>query len=269
MRTILSLFVFLSSLAMSAQTTVAEGNIWSYVDVGYDMAEGTPYEKNPVKYLNFTKLYFNGSVVINGKRYLNLWETEARSTDDGYNSITDFEELTPKFVVCLREENSKVYVNKEQFNEMLKANAANSAVNFKPEDVFESEGDEYILIEPYGNMHDLYVNNNVNIWNSSIPSSISNLYNMLHFFPGSHWLLDGVWRNMFLNLFYRDGKLEYKSPNFYPDPFFPEEIADGIEEIVKNEKLKTERAVFNLQGQRINGLQKGLNIQDGKKIYIK
>ena len=80
---------------------------------------------------------------------------------------------------------------------------------------------------------------------------------------------DAIYRKTYLNLFYRDGKLEYKSPNFYPDPFFPDEIADGIEEIVKIEKLKTERAVFNLQGQRINGLQKGLNIQDGKKIYIK
>ena len=48
-----------------------------------------------------------------------------------------------------------------------------------------------------------------------------------------------------------------------------EDYAEGIEEIVKIEKLKTERAIFNLQGQRINGLQKGLNIIDGKLIMVK
>ena len=48
-----------------------------------------------------------------------------------------------------------------------------------------------------------------------------------------------------------------------------EETADGIMENVKIEKFKNERAVFNLQGQRIKTLQKGLNIVDGKKILIK
>ena len=48
-----------------------------------------------------------------------------------------------------------------------------------------------------------------------------------------------------------------------------EDYAEGIEEIVKIEKLKTERAIFNLQGQRINSLQKGLNIIDGKLIMVK
>ena len=28
-------------------------------------------------------------------------------------------------------------------------------------------------------------------------------------------------------------------------------------------------AIFNLQGQRIKGLQKGLNIVDGKKVWVK
>ena len=30
-----------------------------------------------------------------------------------------------------------------------------------------------------------------------------------------------------------------------------------------------EGVIFNLQGQRINGLQKGLNIVDGKKVFVK
>ena len=48
-----------------------------------------------------------------------------------------------------------------------------------------------------------------------------------------------------------------------------EEMADGIMENVKIEKFKNERAVFNLQGQRIKTLQKGLNIVDGEKVWVR
>ena len=42
----------------------------------------------------------------------------------------------------------------------------------------------------------------------------------------------------------------------------------GIEENLKIEKLKDE-SIYNLQGQRISSLQKGLNIVNGQKVYIK
>ena len=42
----------------------------------------------------------------------------------------------------------------------------------------------------------------------------------------------------------------------------------GIAEIV-NGKSSNGKSIYNLQGQRINGLQKGLNIMDGKKIFVK
>ena len=47
-----------------------------------------------------------------------------------------------------------------------------------------------------------------------------------------------------------------------------ETLTDGIEENVKIKKLKNE-SIYNLQGQRLNSLQKGLNIVNGKKIYVK
>ena len=47
-----------------------------------------------------------------------------------------------------------------------------------------------------------------------------------------------------------------------------EEMADGIEEIV-NGKLSNSKSIYTLQGQRINGMQKGLNIVDGKKVVVK
>ena len=42
----------------------------------------------------------------------------------------------------------------------------------------------------------------------------------------------------------------------------------GIEENVNIEKVKNE-SIYNLQGQRISSLQKGLNIVNGQKVYIK
>ena len=46
------------------------------------------------------------------------------------------------------------------------------------------------------------------------------------------------------------------------------DISTGIEEIV-NGKWSNSKSIYNLQGQRINGLQRGLNIVDGKKVMIK
>ena len=83
------------------------------------------------------------------------------------------------------------------------------------------------------------------------------------------FLSDAIYRKTDLNLFYRDGKLEYKSPNFYPDPFFPEEIADGIEEQSLSPLSLKGGGLYNLKGQRINSLQKGLNIVNGKKVWVK
>ena len=47
-----------------------------------------------------------------------------------------------------------------------------------------------------------------------------------------------------------------------------EETADGIAEIV-NGKWTNSKSIYNLYGQRINGLQKGLNIVEGKKIMMR
>ena len=44
--------------------------------------------------------------------------------------------------------------------------------------------------------------------------------------------------------------------------------ATGIEDHARIEKSKN-GSIYNLQGQRINSLQKGLNIVDGRKVYVK
>lgn len=47
-----------------------------------------------------------------------------------------------------------------------------------------------------------------------------------------------------------------------------ETLTNGIEENVKIKKLEN-ASIYNLQGQRLNSLQKGLNIVNGRKIYVK
>ena len=47
-----------------------------------------------------------------------------------------------------------------------------------------------------------------------------------------------------------------------------ETLATGIEENVRIEKFKS-GSIYNLQGQRINSLRKGLNIVDGRKMFVK
>jgi hypothetical protein len=42
----------------------------------------------------------------------------------------------------------------------------------------------------------------------------------------------------------------------------------GIKEI-RNKKSEVRSYIYNLQGQRLNSLQKGLNIVNGQKIYVK
>ena len=47
-----------------------------------------------------------------------------------------------------------------------------------------------------------------------------------------------------------------------------ETLTDGIEENVKIKELKNS-SIYNLQGQRLSRLQKGLNIVNGRKIYVR
>ena len=46
-------------------------------------------------------------------------------------------------------------------------------------------------------------------------------------------------------------------------------IGTGIEEQMVNGKSSNSKSIYNLQGQRINTLQKGLNIVNGEKIVVK
>ena len=261
-----------------------EGNVWTYTNLCYNE------DGKDVMTAWYYKYFVNGHCEINGKQYVNLWRAsfgyitdrhplykeQASSPYFDYIDVMnkmhfcDTATVSYHYVMSMCEEDNRIYVqNRIYLNsykvEMIDGNIPSMFNNYWQTDLY----DDFVL-------YDFATEND------SIIPYVGNKYSLLYFFVdnghpiqgpiGQHrneWTGTKVTQHERLNLFYRDGKLEYKSPDFYPDPFFPEETADGIMENVKIEKFKNERAVFNLQGQRINGLRKGLNIVDGKKIFVK
>ena len=256
MRTIIVILGSLLPLLTQAQTFLDDGNVWSYANIcriNGILIDYLQIDTTLVVEENFERYYLKGDTIINSKTYKQLW-------GDFYYCNTEFHPRKKSgtrygqhgYVMGMREETGKVYVNVDEYDKQL--------MMFSYEEQkwnLTKEDDEYVLYD-FNSPSDYVIPEVGSIFDLIFPYPLQRM---------DYW--DGIMRPWQLNLFYRDGKLEYKSPNFYPDPFFPEETADGIMENVKIEKLKDERAVFNLQGQRINGLLKGLNIVDGKKIFVK
>lgn len=76
--------------------------------------------------------------------------------------------------------------------------------------------------------------------------------------------------------FYKDGASTIPGFKAYlpaaggsPVKAFRFDSADAIESIVNNQLSKDNAAIYNLAGQRINKLQKGINIVNGKKVLVK
>ena len=85
------------------------------------------------------------------------------------------------------------------------------------------------------------------------------------------------WLGIKLNIFIQNGKIVYKAPaeDYIELNWVDKLITTKIENVYAKQSqddavLEKEVVNFyNLQGQRITTLQKGLNILDGKKIYLK
>ena len=46
-------------------------------------------------------------------------------------------------------------------------------------------------------------------------------------------------------------------------------IYTGIEEVQSSRPVQKDNAIYNLAGQRLNKMQKGINIVNGKKVLVK
>lgn len=76
--------------------------------------------------------------------------------------------------------------------------------------------------------------------------------------------------------FVRHMSIDYAVPQSQTDlqrmyDFMSSHVATptGIQEIPNSQKLTANSQLYNLQGQRLSQPQKGINIQNGKKIVLK
>ena len=242
MKQTLLLFLVILSSASAAQTMLDQGNVWTYCTIGYDnpYGEGQPIEQT------FTKYYIKGDTVISGKQYKQIWVQYATVVND--NGESYFSER--EYLMGVREENGIVYTNDEEYRILAEIT--------DPSDYFawhinRHEDNEYILYDfnepqpdgiiPYiGSKNTLFVN-----------------------FPQP---IDGKYHKQSLNLFLRNGMLEYKSPDFYPDPFFPD-IVNSIEQSHTLSPHQDGNHIYNLQGQRTSRPTKGIHIIGGRKVLVK
>ena len=85
------------------------------------------------------------------------------------------------------------------------------------------------------------------------------------------------WLGNRLNMFIQNGKIVYKAPaeDYIELSWIDKLIATKIEDVYAKQSQKDSilekglGSIYNVIGQRINGLQRGLNIVEGKKIMVK
>ena len=85
------------------------------------------------------------------------------------------------------------------------------------------------------------------------------------------------WLGNRLNMFIQNGKIVYKAPaeDYIELSWIDKLIATKIEDVYAKQSQKDSilekglGSIYNVIGQRINGLQKGLNIVEGKKVVVR
>ncbi len=254
MRTIAVLFGLLLTLSVQAQTFIDDDNTWSYANIcnmNGLYIEDEFIDTTVVVEENFAKYYFKGDTIINTKTYKQLWGDFIYHNTEFHPRKKPGTRYGHGYVMGMREATGKIYVNVDEYDKQL--------MMFSYEEQkwnLAKEDDEYVLYD-FNSPSDYVIPEVGSIFDLIFPYPLQRM---------DYW--DGIMRPWQLNLFYRDGKLEYKSPNFYPDPFFPEETADGIEPI-EHSPLNIDHSIYNLYGQPQLGLQRGINIVNGKKILVK
>ena len=259
-----------------AQKMLDEGNVWTYCTIGYNNWT----KERPICEMNFMKYTINGALEVEGKTYKNVWVEYINykaiyQGDDEYILSDEAEYIGPDFHIRVREENGRVYTNANEYNQLywdgelgeMNLNAwhpldDNEYVLYDFNDpdfphcspFLASLGNNPVVIPYVGNTHFLFV----------VPDSPT----------------DGIERETHLNLFLRQGFLAYQSPNFFPDPFYPD-ISDFIYDTSTSEMVNSKSSKgqwHDLSGRRLSVssassvssvLPKGVYIRDGKKVMVK
>ena len=271
MKKFIVFFIFVISVAqinIIAQDFVADGNVWTYKDLGYLMGgwleNDSIYrfddDNLPLHEVTTRKYYFNGDTIINGRQYKQMWYNACYET---FNPLTgqsmSKQMITGAYIISLREQDGKVFVNKDEYwKRILLRTSLPTFYDSIDEMDLPIEGDEVVLYD---------FNQQVD----GILPFIGSLETLLLPFVETerNRSPDSIIREESLNLFFRGDELVYQAPDFYPDPFFPEVKANGIEDIEFESKEKVDTRIFNLKGQQLSAPQRGINIIGGKKVYIR
>ena len=219
-RTILFAMICLSALRVWAQEPtnkkmVDENNVWTYCGVGYNLWA----KEHPICNLSFTKYYFKGDTIIEGKTYKKLWEQRISHRNntssyipEAWHIIDGMDKSEPRYCLGVREENGQVFVNTNEY--------VIWALIEGGEDRIFPLLEEMHILKQTGNECILY-DFNEEKQEGTIPY-VGNINYI--FYRRGEVPEDNISRHSFLNLFYRGDQQEYISPQFMSDPFFPEVI---------------------------------------------
>ena len=287
---------------MSAQMMVKEGNLWSY-------AHSLTYmvNENEVTTYTFYKYEYDGTVELNGKTYMKLYETVL----DEYGRGKSHE-----YVLGLREENGRVYADYKEFMNLFEENIDFEAewYNYDIMPYCVTEGGEVLLYDftldegesfgPIGIYAKWHVEGKEQmtmkngekryifpVWWSTVRYyedkdyddclwSENHPYDTVISGIGSQeclvdWLIhyeyptNGIIPKDWLNVFIADNELVYKSSDYVKDVFF-DNLVTGIGRIKSDTGRDVKPCLYDLSGRKVEGRPRpGVYIKDGRKVVIK
>lgn len=286
--------------SVSAQM-VKEGNLWSYVHSFMYWVNG-----NKVTAYTFYKYEFDGTIELNGKTYMKLYETEF--TEYGI-------ERSRKYVMGLREEEGRVYADYNEFMNPFENMIDPEAKDFyfaMPYSVTEdgevllydftlNEGDYFgptdIYVKTYIHgktqitMENSEVRNFFTVWRSyyygyededyddslwseggeydTVISGIGSLNFLTYWLIYRAYPTDGSMPKNWLNVFITDNELIYKSSDYVKDVSF-DYLVTGISNVKSDAENGVQPCLYDLSGRKIEGLPRpGVYIKNGRKIVVR
>ena len=287
--------------SVSAQLMVKEGNQWSYAHSFIYRVHG-----NTVTVYTFYKYEFDGTIELNGKTYMKLYETGLDEYGRGYG---------PDYVLGLREENGRVYAYYDEFMNLFgdfidpEAKYYDSAMPYTVTEDGEvllydftlNEGDylgptdiyakTYIHGKTQKTMENGEVHDFFHVWRSyyegfededyddslwseggeydTVISGIGSLECLIDWLFPRIYPTDGSMPKNWLNIFIADNELVYKSSDYVKDVFF-DNLVTGIGRIKSDAGRDVKPCLYDLSGRKIDGQPRpGVYIKNGRKVVIK
>ena len=288
-------------LNISAQLMIKEGNQWSYAHSFIYRVHG-----NTVTVYTFYKYEFDGTIELNGKTYMKLYETELDEYGRGKG---------PEYVLGLREENGRVYADYDEFMNLygdfidpeakdyyfampytvtedgeilLYDFTLNEGDYFGPTDIYVKT---YIQGKTQITMGNSEVRNFFPVWRSyyygyededyddslwseggeydTVISGIGSLNFLVGWLIYYEYPTDGSMPKNWLNVFITDNELVYKSSDYVKDVFF-DDLVTGIGRIKSDAGRDVKPCLYDLSGRKVEDRPRaGVYIKDGRKVVVK